>query len=85
MGPKPATDAFAKFDQIFDDRIADANEFYDRITPSNLSEDERRVHRQALAGMLWSKQYYYFDLDKWLDRARLSPHGGIRRRQRPQR
>ncbi len=66
LGPKPGSDGFAKFDQIFDDRIADANEFYDRITPSNLSEDERRVHRQALAGMLWSKQYYYFDLDKWL-------------------
>ena len=31
-----------------------------------MSEDERRVHRQALAGMLWSKQYYYFDLDRWL-------------------
>ena len=54
------------FDQILEERIADANEFYDRITPKNLSEDERRVHRQALAGMLWSKQYYYFDLDKWL-------------------
>ena len=32
----------------------------------SLSEDERRVHRQALAGMLWTKQYYYFDLDRWL-------------------
>ena len=31
-----------------------------------LSEDERRVHRQALAGMMWSKQYYYFDLEHWL-------------------
>jgi Glycosyl hydrolase family 63 C-terminal domain len=63
---KPAADAFSKFDQIFEQRLADANEFYDRITPKNLSEDEKRVHRQALAGMLWSKQYYYFDLDKWL-------------------
>ena len=34
--------------------------------PHNLSDDEKRVHRQALAGMLWSKQYYYFDLDRWL-------------------
>ena len=33
---------------------------------ASLSEDEKRVHRQALAGMLWSKQYYYFDLDRWL-------------------
>ncbi|HXJ86658.1 MAG TPA: glucosidase [Candidatus Binatia bacterium] len=61
-----AADPFATFDGAFSDRLADANEFYDRITPSTLNEDERRVHRQALAGMLWSKQYYFFDLDKWL-------------------
>ena len=66
LSAKPATDAFDTFDQIFDSRLADANEFYDRITPKELSEDERRVHRQALAGMMWSKQYYYFDLDRWL-------------------
>jgi len=57
---------FESFDKIFTLRRADADEFYNRITPSSLSEDERRVHRQALAGMLWSKQYYYFDLDRWL-------------------
>ncbi len=59
-------DGFADFDTVFEARVADANEFYDRITPANLSQDERLVHRQALAGMLWSKQYYYFDLDRWL-------------------
>jgi hypothetical protein len=64
---KSAADAFRTFDRVFASRVADADEFYERITPRNLSEDERRVHRQALAGMLWSKQYYYFDLDKWLD------------------
>ena len=47
-------------------RIADADEFYGRIAPKSLTEDQRRVHRQALAGMLWSKQYYYFDLERWL-------------------
>jgi hypothetical protein len=66
LSNKPAGDAFAKFDEIFAGRLAEADEFYDRITPKNLSEDERRVHRRALAGMLWSKQYYYFDLDRWL-------------------
>jgi hypothetical protein len=66
LSDKPSADGFAKFDEIFAQRLADANEFYDRITPRNLSEDEKRVHRQALAGMLWSKQYYYFDLDRWL-------------------
>ncbi len=47
-------------------RIEEADEFYDRITPASLGEDERRVRRQALAGMLWSKQFYYFDLERWL-------------------
>ena len=64
---KVSADAFATFDKTFAARLADADEFYNRITPTSLSEDERRIHRQALAGMLWSKQYYYFDLDKWLD------------------
>ena len=63
---KPAADAFASFDRTFAERLSDADEFYDRIAPKNLSEDEKRVHRQALAGMMWSKQYYYFDLDRWL-------------------
>src|SRR5215468_2325748 len=66
LSAKGAADSFGKFDQVLESRLAEANEFYDRITPTNLSEDERRVHRQALAGMLWSKQYYYFDLDAWL-------------------
>jgi hypothetical protein len=66
LSVKAAKDAFGTFDKVFENRIADAYEFYNRITPKELSEDERRVHRQALAGMLWSKQYYYFDLDRWL-------------------
>jgi hypothetical protein len=57
---------FAHFDTTFKDRIADADEFYNLITPRALSDDERRVHRQALAGMLWTKQFYYFDLENWL-------------------
>jgi len=60
------TDAFKDFDRVFTSRIDDADEFYQRITPQSLNEDERRVHRQALAGMLWSKQFYYFDLERWL-------------------
>ena len=66
LSAKPAADAFVDFDRTFLDRLGEADEFYERITPKNLSEDEKRVHRQALAGMLWSKQYYYFDLDRWL-------------------
>jgi hypothetical protein len=61
-----ANDAFKGFDQTFKSRIADADEFYERISPKSLNEDQCLVHRQALAGMLWSKQFYYFDLEKWL-------------------
>jgi hypothetical protein len=66
-------DPFRTFDETFAARLAEANEFYDRITPPLLNEDERRVHRQALAGMLWSKQYYYFDLDRWLGEHKAHP------------
>ncbi|HTP02440.1 MAG TPA: hypothetical protein VMJ64_13790 [Anaerolineales bacterium] len=67
LGAAPAEKSFGKdFDATFQQRLAEADEFYTRITPPSLSEDEKQVHRQALAGMLWSKQYYYFDLDGWL-------------------
>ncbi len=66
LNNKPTANEFAEFDEVFAERLADADRFYDRITPHNLSEDEKRVHRQALGGMLWSKQFYYFDLDRWL-------------------
>jgi len=66
LSAKAPAKAFADFDTILASRLADADEFYARITPETLNEDERRVHRQALAGMLWSKQFYFFDLDKWL-------------------
>jgi hypothetical protein len=58
--------AFDGFERVFKNRIADADEIYNRITPQSLVEDQRRVHRQALAGMLWSKQFYFFDLEQWL-------------------
>jgi hypothetical protein len=56
-----------RFDEIMSTRIREADEFYKAITPPKATEDEARVMRQALAGMLWSKQHYYFDLDKWLE------------------
>jgi len=54
------------FDEVFDARIREADEFYANITPSKLTKDEALVMRQAFAGMLWSKQYYCFDAEKWL-------------------
>jgi len=70
----PIGDAFGPgFDRTFTLRISEADEFYDCIAPKELNEDQRRVHRQALAGMLWTKQYYYFDLDRWLEEHGVHP------------
>jgi hypothetical protein len=57
----------ADFDEVVEARRGDADAFYESITPTETSADARNVMRQALAGMLWTKQYYYFDLDRWLE------------------
>lgn len=54
------------FDAVFKTRISEANDFYDRLAPAELSEDARRVQRQAFAGLLWSKQFYHYDISRWL-------------------
>ncbi len=59
--------AFADFDKIFDLRQKEAAEFYAEIIPESLSADAQSVMRQCLAGMLWSKQFYHYDIEKWLD------------------
>jgi hypothetical protein len=64
--PKTAS-AFKDFDEIFRRRQTEADEFYAGIIPENLSDDAKSVMRQAFAGMLWSKQFYHFDVDKWLE------------------
>ncbi|GGL87982.1 glucosidase [Streptomyces fumigatiscleroticus] len=73
------------FDTVFRDRIAEADAFYAELTPKGASEDEALVLRQALAGMLWSKQYYLFDLETWLAEHGLDPWSvprpGVRNRE----
>ena len=67
-GPTETGKPFDKsFSEIIETRRREAEEFYGAITPQGTSEDETRITRQALAGMLWGKQYYNFDVDKWLD------------------
>ena len=55
------------FQAAFQTRKQEADEFYSSVIPSSLSADEANVMRQALAGMLWSKQFYLYDVDKWLE------------------
>ncbi len=54
------------FDALFQQRIEEGDEFYNALRPNLLSEDLCNIQRQAFAGMLWSKQYYYFDIEDWL-------------------
>ena len=55
------------FDETFAARKSEADEFYADVIPPSLSADQANVMRQALAGMLWSKQFYHYDVDKWLE------------------
>ncbi|MBT1701845.1 MGH1-like glycoside hydrolase domain-containing protein [Chryseosolibacter indicus] len=57
---------FKDFQKIFDKRIEEADDFYAEMQHTIESADLRNIQRQAIAGMLWSKQFYYFDVDQWL-------------------
>ncbi len=67
-GPRATANLFGQaFDELFATRLREADEFYKTaVIPASLSEDEARVVRQALAGMLWTKQFYDFDANRWL-------------------
>jgi hypothetical protein len=64
--PKAASGPFADFNELMSARRAEAGEFWADLMGSGLSDDQRLVIRQALAGMLWSKQYYGLDVERWL-------------------
>lgn len=68
------TDApFTKgFTDIFEQRKQETEDFYNAILPANISDDQKNIQRQSLAGLLWSKQYYYYDIERWL-----TEHDGI--------
>ena len=64
--PRSLARPFHNFDGVFDTRLKEADEFYADVIPSTLNTDQSNVMRQALAGMLWSKQFYLYDVDQWL-------------------
>ena len=67
LSNKAMDNAFLKgFAEVFNTRKREADEYYAAILPKGMSEDMARVQRQALAGLLWSKQYYHFDVETWL-------------------
>jgi len=78
--PDQKREPFGKqFDEIFANRLREADEFYKSVTPPSVSEDEAQVMRRALAGMLWSKQFFFFDGENWLDEHHSNPlHTGYK-------
>src|SRR5262249_30633249 len=62
----PARPFGKAFDAAFDERIAEADAFYATLATPDLSDDARAVQRQAFAGLLWSKQFYHYDVGRWL-------------------
>lgn len=75
---RPGPGGFTDFDRILHVRREEADTFYAGITPPSATEDEARVLRQALSGMLWTKQFYDYDLHKWLVQHDAETMGGNR-------
>ena len=66
QAPAGASPFGAAFDEVLGARLQEADEFYRSVIPPSVSPDAANVMRQAIAGMLWSKQHYFFDADRWL-------------------
>ncbi len=62
-----ATPFGADFEKTFQDRKREADEFYQAVNPYNIPDEMRDIQRQAFAGMLWTKQFYYYIVQDWLD------------------
>ena len=69
----------AGFDGVLAARRDEADAFYAELTPPRLDPDQAALMRQAMAGMLWTKQHYYFDLNRWLEEHEAHPLRGIQR------
>jgi hypothetical protein len=67
LSDKVLKQPLAGVEKLFNERRQEADKFYNSIHPAKATEDERRVQRQAFAGMLWSKQIYFYDVDVWLN------------------
>ena len=65
-GSTPPATAFVDFDEIFAQRIKEADEFYDAVIASESDNQAKKAARQGYAGLLWSKQFYYYSIREWL-------------------
>uniref|UniRef100_B8HS73 Mannosylglycerate hydrolase MGH1-like glycoside hydrolase domain-containing protein n=1 Tax=Cyanothece sp. (strain PCC 7425 / ATCC 29141) TaxID=395961 RepID=B8HS73_CYAP4 len=73
--PQQLSDPFGNFDQVLELRLREADDFYATVIPPTVLADSDRtnVMRQALAGMMWTKQYFYYDLSQWLRERGITP------------
>ncbi|HVK09393.1 MAG TPA: glucosidase [Gemmataceae bacterium] len=69
----------AAFDAVMEARRADADEFYRSVIPPAVGDDGANVMRQALAGMMWGKQYYHYNVDRWLEERGADPFKASRK------
>ena len=72
LSAKPLKAPFQRAEAVFEARAAEADAFYDNLLPAGSPED-RRIFRQALAGMVWSKQFFNYDIERWLKGDKLRP------------
>jgi len=79
QAPSGSTSPFNDFDDVLAIRHKEADEFYADVIPHSLNADQSNVMRQALAGMLWSKQFYHYDVDKWLEERGSDPFKASRK------
>jgi len=68
-----------RFEKMLQLRRKEADEFFGKVIPKSLDADAANVMRQALAGMMWSKQYYHYDVDKWLEERGSDPFKASRK------
>ena len=67
--------AYEDFDQVLDRRKKDCDDYYSSVMPAGFSAEQKLVFRQAMAGMLWSKQFYNYDITPWLQQRGVDPLG----------
>jgi len=70
------------YESVFKTRLQEADEFYADLIPTSLNADQALVMRQALAGMLWSKQFFFYDVGKWLKQQGIEPYKANQRSSR---
>jgi hypothetical protein len=81
LAKKYFREPFRRFDDVVQQRLGEADAFYAELQKENSSADARNVQRQALAGLIWSKQFYYYDVPDWLDGDPAQPSPPAQRRQ----